>query len=188
MDLLHWDQQIFIYLNNLGSPFWDQFWLVITDKMTWIPLYLLLAFFIFKKFGWRHTLLVLVAAGFMIVSTDQISHLFKDVLIQRLRPCKDPQIAPFVRLVKAYCGGSYGFFSGHATNHMAVAVYVGLIFKQKRWVFPLLVLWAAVIAYSRVYIGVHYPLDILTGMLMGTLIAIFFFQLQRSVAIHYRIQ
>ncbi|MXV38970.1 phosphatase PAP2 family protein [Flavobacteriaceae bacterium Ap0902] len=179
MDVIAWDQELFIYLNNLGTPTWDSFWLLITDKKTWIPLYIILAYFIYRTFGWKKTLIILAGAGLMILCADQISHFYKDILIQRFRPCRDPEIAPFTRLVKNSCGGDYGFFSGHATNHMAMAVYVGLIFRQQKWLLPILVLWAMMVAYSRIYIGVHYPLDILTGLLMGSLLAIFFYQVQR---------
>ncbi|MGI9525784.1 MAG: phosphatase PAP2 family protein [Weeksellaceae bacterium] len=185
MDIIGWDQETFIYLNNLGTPAWDSFWMTITNKKTWIPLYLILSYFIYRTFGWKKTLIILAGAGLLVLSADQISHLYKDVLIQRFRPCKDPIISQYVRLVKSSCGGDYGFFSGHATNHMAVAVYVGLIFRRQKWILPILVLWAMMVAYSRIYIGVHYPLDILTGMLMGTLLAIFFYQVQHIYSSRY---
>lgn len=177
MDLISLDEQIFLYLNNLGNPTWDGFWTFITNKLSWIPLYIVFAFFIFKKFGFKKLFVTLALVGLMILFTDQISHYYKDILIQRLRPCQDENIIPYMRLVKEYCGGMYGFFSGHATNHFAVAVYLGLIFKRNQWVLALLLIWAAFIAYSRVYIGVHYPLDILSGTLIGSLFGLLFYRL-----------
>src|SRR5690554_401058 len=163
MNLIEWDEQVFLFLNNLGTPAWDGFWTFITNKLSWIPLYLIMAYFIFKQFGFKKLLVTLALVGLMILFTDQISHYYKDILVQRLRPCQDENILPYMRLVKEYCGGMYGFFSGHATNHFAVAAYVGLIFRKNRLVLPVLLFWAALIAYSRVYIGVHFPLDILSG-------------------------
>lgn len=176
MDLITWDENLFLYLNNLGTPQWDNFWMFITNKLSWIPLYLVMAYFIFKKFGYKKLFVTLALVGLMILFTDQISKFYKDILIQRPRPCNNEAILPYMRLVKEYCGGQFGFFSGHATNHFAVAVLVGLIFRQTKWVLPVLLIWAAMIAYSRVYIGVHYPLDIMSGTLIGVLFGILFFR------------
>lgn len=181
MNIIDWDHNIFIYLNNLGDPKWDYFWMTITNKKTWIPLYLVIVFIFYKKFGPKKTVVIVLCALLMILCTDQISKFYKDTLIQRLRPCHDEYVSQFVRLVKDHCGGKYGFFSGHATNHMAIAVYVGLIFKDRKWVLPTIILWALMIAYSRIYIGVHYPLDIITGISMGVLFALLFYQIQRII-------
>lgn len=176
MDLISLDEQLFIFLNNLGNSNWDAFWLFVTNKTSWIPLYLLIALFLYKKFGLKMLLITLGLAGIMIFFTDQISHFYKDSLIQRLRPCYNEEIFAQMRLVKDTCGGKYGFFSGHATNHFAIAVFIGLIFKRVKWVLPVLIFWAGLIAYSRVYIGVHYPLDITSGALIGSLFGLLFYR------------
>jgi len=165
--MIHLDEQLFLWLNNLGTPTWDGFWLFITNKYNMAPLYLFLLGFSIWKWGWKKGLGVLGVALLMIAFTDQVTNLFKSGFA-RLRPCHDPDIAPLMRLVKARCGGQFGFFSGHASNSFAVALFfVGLFHKQyphMRW----LILWAAMVAYSRVYVGVHYPLDIFCGAIFGT--------------------
>lgn len=176
MDLISLDEQIFLYLNSLGTSTWDGFWLFVTNKLSWIPLYVVLAIALYRKFGLKIMFVTLALAGLMILFTDQISHFYKDTLIQRLRPCFNEEIFNQMRLVRDTCGGRYGFFSGHACNHFAVAVYVGLIFRKTKWVLALLLLWAAMIAYSRIYIGVHYPLDVLSGTLVGSLFGLLFYR------------
>ena len=164
--MIHLDEQLFLWLNNLGTPSWDGFWLFMTNKYNMAPLYLFLLGFSIWKWGWKKGLGVLGVALLMIAFTDQVTNLFKSGFA-RLRPCHDPDIAPLMRLVKAKCGGQFGFFSGHASNSFAVALFfVGLFHKQyphMRW----LILWAAMVAYSRVYVGVHYPLDIFCGAIFG---------------------
>ncbi|MDO5654697.1 MAG: phosphatase PAP2 family protein [Flavobacteriaceae bacterium] len=177
MDLIKLDEQIFLYLNGLGTTAWDSFWLIITEKLTWIPLYLLFAWFIFKNFGLKVLYISILTAGLLIFFTDQISHFYKDSLILRLRPCYNEELIDKMRLVKDTCGGKYGFFSGHASNHFAVAVFIGLIFRKFKWVLPVLLIWAAMIAYSRIYIGVHYPLDVLSGTLIGSLSGLLFYRI-----------
>ncbi|MGB0199339.1 MAG: phosphatase PAP2 family protein [Flavobacteriaceae bacterium] len=165
--MIHLDEQLFLWLNNLGTLSWDGFWLFMTNKYNMAPLYLFLLGFSIWKWGWKKGLGVLGVALLMIAFTDQVTNLFKSGFA-RLRPCHDPDIAPLMRLVKAKCGGQFGFFSGHASNSFAVALFfVGLFHKQyphMRW----LILWAAIVAYSRVYVGVHYPLDIFCGAIFGT--------------------
>lgn len=177
MDLIEVDEELFLYLNNLGNAYWDPFWLFVTNKLSWIPLYLILGYVFFRKSGLKSTLIYLAFAGLMIFFTDQISHFYKDSLIRRFRPCYNEEIFPLMRLVKDTCGGKFGFFSGHATNHFAIAVFTGLVLSRFNWVMPLMLIWAGFIAYSRIYIGVHYPLDVLSGALIGSLSGLFFYRL-----------
>lgn len=115
----------------------------------------------------------------MITVTDQLSNFFK-YGVARLRPCHDPEIAPLMRLVKSSCGGQYGYFSAHAANSFATAVFFGALLKSsKRGIGVFLVLWAALVAYSRVYLGVHFPLDILTGAVVGSFFGWLFVKLFR---------
>ncbi|MRJ08156.1 phosphatase PAP2 family protein [Ornithobacterium rhinotracheale] len=165
------DQQLLIYLNNLGSPTWDEFWLFITDKYTFIPLYLILLVLIYKIFDTKKLILVLILLGLGITMADQLSNLFKNVIFMRLRPCFEPLVTHYIRHVKPSCGGRYGFFSAHAANTFVVATYLGAIFKKKFKALSIfLIIWAVFVSYSRIYIGVHYPLDILVGAFFGGVI------------------
>ncbi len=164
-DLITYDKELFLFLNNLGTTSWDSFWLFITHKFSAIPLYILLIFLSFKQFGLKKTLILLVFTSLMIVVTNGLGDFFK-YGFQRLRPCYDDEINELVRLVKDSCGGKYGYFSAHAANTMAVAIFFSNLLKKKFMTFFLIV-WAMLVAYSRIYLGVHFPLDILTGMLVG---------------------
>ncbi len=171
------DIELLIYLNNLGTVQWDSFWLVITNKFSAIPLYLILLFFTYKQYGLKKTLTAVFFVILLIAVSDQTSNLFK-FGFKRLRPCHDENISHLIRLVKERCGGMYAFFSAHAANSMAVAVFFGLLLKSSlKYLFPIVILWALLVAYSRVYVGVHFPLDVITGMLFGIIYATIFYKL-----------
>lgn len=175
--LIHKDIELFIYLNNLGSIQWDGFWLFITNKFTAIPLYVFLLFLTYKLVGFKRMLIVLLFAILLVALSDQTANLFK-YSFKRLRPCHNNDIASIIRIVKEGCGGLYGYFSGHAINSMAIAVFFGLLLKNKyKYLFTILIFWAVIIAYSRIYVGVHYPLDVLTGMLFGLVYGFIFYKL-----------
>jgi undecaprenyl-diphosphatase len=176
--LLQLDESLFLYLNRLGNSAWDDFWLVITDKLTFIPLYAVLLFLIYKKLGLKSLLLLILVVAAMISFTDQITNLFKYVIAKRPRPCREVHLQELMRFVAGGCG-RYGFFSGHAANSMAAAVFAGLLLRPyyKNLIFILL-FWSAVVAYSRIYVGVHYPLDIVCGLAFGALSGFMFFNIQ----------
>lgn len=161
------DEQLFLFLNTLGSEPWDGFWLFITHKWSAIPIYVLLAYLIFKSFKLRGLVYFLVLASLMILATDQTSNLFK-FSVERLRPCHSPWLDGLYRLVANRCGGQYGFFSAHAANTAALAVLAGKsLEKSHKFVFPLMLVWTLLVAYSRIYVGVHFPGDVLFGIFMG---------------------
>lgn len=175
--ILQYDTEIFIYLNSLGSKTWDPFWLAYTTKFNWIPFYALLLYLIFRQIGKKPMLITLVVVALMVLVTDQTTNLFKHS-VHRLRPCHLAELIEGMRLVRSGCGGQYGFFSGHASNSMAAAVFIGLTLKNRYKFLPyILLVWAFLMAYSRVYIGVHYPLDIVTGMSFGVLTGYVFYKL-----------
>ena len=175
--LLDNDIALLIYLNNLGTVQWDGFWLFISNKYSAIPLYFFLLFLSYKKLGLKRTLVLLLVIVILITASDQTSNLFKNYF-KRLRPCHDESIAHLVRLVQARCGGLYAFFSAHASNSMAVAVFFGLLLKKRfKYLFYILLIWAIMVSYSRIYLGVHFPLDVFTGMTIGAIYALLFYQI-----------
>ncbi len=177
-ELKQLDYELYLFLNNLGTEAWDPFWLVLTNKWSSIPLYAVLLFLIFKRFGLKGTLYTLVFVALLITATDQLANVFKHGF-ERLRPCRQEGIMEQARFIAVRCG-SYGYFSAHAASSMALAVFVGLLLKSRfKWVLPVLLIWALLVGYSRIYVGVHYPGDVLTGFAIGTLIAIALYVLHR---------
>ena len=176
--LLQYDTELFLYLNNLGSERWDTLWLVITNKFSFIPMYAILLYVIYKKLGLKSLLILILVIAAMVTFTDQITNLFKYVIAKRPRPCREEDLQEVMRFIAGGCG-RYGFFSGHSSNSMAVAVFAGLILRPyyKNLIFFLL-LWSFIVAYSRIYVGVHYPLDIICGMTFGALAGFMFYKLQ----------
>ena len=180
-ELLRYDKELFLFLNGLGTESWDGFWMIVTDKLTSIPLYAVLLFLSFKKLGLKPTLLLLVTVGLMITATDQLAQAFK-YGFERLRPCYDEAIFDAMRLVKSHCGGRFGYFSAHAGNSFAVATFFALVLRRFYKFLPIvLLLWAVLVAYSRIYIGVHFPLDVVTGISVGLLLGWLFFIFFRKV-------
>ncbi len=166
-ELIQWDHEVFLFLNGLGTETWDSFWMFMTKTGNSAPLYVLLLYLTYKSFGLKGTAVVLVSTALLITCTDQLSNFFK-YGVGRLRPCHDPEISGIMRLVKSYCGGKFGYFSAHAANSFAPATFFALLFRKKvKYIGLVLMVWAIVVAYSRIYIGVHYPLDVLTGMFIG---------------------
>ena len=162
------DAQVFLFLNGFHSDFWDPVMWQITKFITWIPLYLVILYLVFKKFKWKG-LWILLFIVIVVTLTDMLSfHAFKKVF-QRLRPCHDPSLAHLVHMVGNKCGGYYGFISSHASNAFGVAVFSAFLLKQ-RWVTALMISWAFLIAYSRIYLGAHFPGDVLCAALLGTVV------------------
>jgi len=175
------DKELFLFLNQINSPVWDTIMWHISGKLQWIPLYLLLLVLLFKKYGkdvWK----VIIGAVLVIAIADQVSvKLFKEVF-ERYRPCHNLEIRDIVHIVNQKCGGKFGFVSSHAANSFAIAVYVGLLLRRKyNRILVLLLSWAAIVSYSRVYLGVHYPMDILCGSILGGSVGILVYMFVKRI-------
>tara|TARA_B100001057_G_scaffold226781_1_gene227132 strand:+ start:16360 stop:16947 length:588 start_codon:yes stop_codon:yes gene_type:complete len=175
-EILKLDSKLFLFLNNLGTPKFDTFWISLSMIEANILMYLFLfslLFYIQKtrpKFLYIFYLLSIIAL--MITITDQGANIFKDSF-QRLRPCYDESIKDSLRLVKENCGGKYGFFSAHASNSFSLAIFFGLLFKNRiRYIIIITMIYASLISYSRIYLGVHFPIDIIVGSSFGICVGI----------------
>jgi len=166
--LNNWDTELFLALNGANSSFWDTIMWWASDKLIWIPVYILFLLLLWKNYKSK-IWVVMIFAALLIFLSDQISvHLFKDVF-QRLRPCHDSALDGMVHIVNAKCGGSYGFYSSHASNIFAIAAFVISLHKKHCPSLYLgIFLWAGLIAYSRIYLGVHYPGDVIAGAIAGS--------------------
>ena len=170
-EILKLDSKLFLYLNNLGTSKFDIFWISLSKIEANILMYffLILLFFYIQKI--RPKLIYIFYHFFvialMIAITDQGANFFKDSF-QRLRPCYNESIIDSLRLVKENCGGKYGFFSAHASNSFSLAIFFGLLFINRiRYIIMITMVFATLISYSRIYLGVHYPIDIIFGGFFG---------------------
>lgn len=168
--ILHWDENWFRLINGQWhQPFWDAVLPWWRDKKTWIPLYLLLAFFSIYRFKLNGIYLLLVLI-ITVGLADTASSQWLKKSVQRARPCHNTALEADIRILTG-CSPSYSFTSSHATNHFAIAVFLFLTLgKSWRWLRWPLLLWAASIAYAQVYVGAHYPLDVIGGALLGAFI------------------
>lgn len=178
------DRELFLFLNNLGSEQWDWLWIALSDKWMAIPFYAILLFLLFKKLGWKPTLITLLVVALLITATDQLANIFKHGF-ERPRPCRQEGVMEMARFVAARCG-RFGFFSAHAANSMGVVVFLGLIFRRfYKYLYLLLIFWALLVSYSRIYLGVHYPGDVLTGWFFGGILGYVFYLLWLKIYHRY---
>jgi undecaprenyl-diphosphatase len=167
--LEHLDQQLFLFLNSLNSSLLDPVMYALSGKLIWVPLYIAILVFMFlslkdrKKF---YLLLLFIVLSVLI--TDQGSVLIKNI-VRRPRPCHEPLLDGLVHIVNGKCGGMFGFISSHAANAFNVAL-ISLLIIRRRGYTIFIIVWAAVVGYSRIYLGVHYPGDVLAGSVYGTIV------------------
>ena len=161
------DKSILLYLNGFHTPFFDYFMWNISKTATWILMGLILIYIMFKD-NWRRGILVVIGIALTITIADQISSGIIKEIFERPRPARSPEIGSLVHIVNNYRGGGFSFVSSHAANTMGVAIFVSLLFRNKIITFSML-FWSVLVAYSRIYLGMHYLGDILGGMLVGIL-------------------
>jgi len=167
----HIDRAFFLFLNGFHNPFFDQGMFGATKSLLWVPLYLFFLFFVIRKYKWN-ALVIVVFAAIMIMVSDQLSNVVKDT-VQRLRPSNQPGL--MVHIVEAYKGGTYGFYSAHASNTSSVVVLMFILLGRKYWYVTIpAILWSLLTSYTRIYLGVHYPGDILAGWIAGGLVGFLF--------------
>ncbi len=167
-----WDRELFSFLNSFHSPFWDEFMYYLSEKWTWVPLYVLVLYFVWKQLSLRQLFVFSVAVALLILCTDQLTSGLLKPWAQRYRPCQEgADLGIMVHLVRGHCGGLYGFASSHAANFFGLATFLARFF-EKRWVSGLALTLACLTAYSRIYLGVHYPGDVLVGALIGVTVGL----------------
>jgi len=171
------DTQLFLFLNGIHSSFWDPIMWWISGRKEWIPFYALILGWMIYRFRWK-TLYILPFVILLVVHSDQISVLIKDT-VKRLRPSRTEELQELIYLVKNYRGSGYAFVSSHASNTFAFATFTHLLFRNK-WFSVAIFIWASVISYSRIYLGLHYPGDILFGALLGVLVGYFTYYLLKT--------
>ena len=219
-EIIQFDRDVFLFLNNLGSERWDGVWLIITKQLYWTPVFLIVFYFLlkivsFKLNFWKYYLsalflpvglillililkanfrdkeiqnklknifLIIVFLGLLILVTDQLTNFFK-FSFERLRPCSDPSLEGQMREVLSR--KSFSFFSGHASNSMATTTFIFLLFRKHFKYAFLLFFFPLIFAYSRIYLGLHFPGDILTGYLFGVFLGTFFYRLHKIVQSKY---
>ncbi len=167
--LKHIDHQLFNFINhNLSNGFCDWLFPYLRIMWLWVPLYIILFWLLYKNYGLKKTIYILIGFGITIAISDAlIANSFKH-FFGRMRPCHYPDIDGLVPIIRDHCGSGKSFISAHATNHFAIALYYICLFKSTHrfW----LLLWAGLIAFASVYIGVHYPADVAVGAVFGMMI------------------
>lgn len=174
-----WDTNLFLALNGAHNSFFDGFMMAFSNKLVWIPFYISVLYVIIKQ--WKsESFWVILSFAVCILLADQISSGIIKNTVQRLRPSREETISGLVHLVDGYRGGKYGFVSGHAANSLSFAVLSAFLFRKKGYTLIIL-LWSLITGYSRIYLGVHYPLDVVGGYMVGFLVAIFCYWLLRTI-------
>ncbi len=169
--LLQWDQDTFVYLNSLGTEKFDAFWVVVTEIKSWIPLFLLFLLLFIIKFPRKKAFFQIVLLSLLAFFITFLTYLVK-IWVKRPRPCNDETLNSFIRILKT--PSDYSFFSGHAASSFAITMLTYLLLRERvKWAWIFFV-WPLLFSYSRIYVGVHFPFDILVGALVGSFSALLF--------------
>ena len=163
------DIDLFLFLNGINSSFWDIFFYLFSARTTFLLFYIALIYFVIKT-SKKRAIWVILSIIVVIILSDQVTSSILKPWIQRFRPSRDPSLEGIVHLVFGKRGGLYGFASSHAANTFGVGTLIALIYRNKL-VTSAVIIWAIVTSYSRIYLGVHYPLDVLCGGAIGAFFA-----------------
>ena len=180
--LIHLDKKLFIFFNNLGSKPFDEIWLLITKQINWIPFFLILLFILYKKLGTKKLGIAILILAALITFTNEITDVIK-FSVQRVRPCNDDTLAGLIRVVKD--SDTFSYFSGHASNSTASMMFVYLILRRYYKYSYLIFLYPLIFAYSRIYLGLHFPLDIISGYVFGGFTGILFYRIFSKIISKY---
>jgi undecaprenyl-diphosphatase len=165
-DLIEWDKELLQYLNSLHADWLDPVMMLFTQTLFWLPLYALLVFLMIRTYG-KASWIPLLGIALTIFLADRITSGLMKPYFMRFRPSREPSLQGLLHLVNGYTGGLYGFASSHAANTLGTATFFWLLLRERySWIW-LLFVWALVMTYTRIYLGVHYPGDILVGGLIG---------------------
>lgn len=178
------DINAMLAMNFDGGAFMDSLMWFCSQIWAWIPLYAIVLFLIYRRFGWRYMLFALLFFGIGIGICDQICNFFKDN-IAYLRPTRVPELSPMLHTVNGYKGGTYGTVSGHASTSFSIFVLSSLIMRRK-WFTAMMLTYAVLTAYSRIYLGVHFPMQIVFGITLGTLVGILMWKVFSWLNAKYR--
>lgn len=180
--VIHLDKKLFIFLNNLGSKPFDEIWLLVTKQLNWIPFFLILLFILYKKLGTKKLGIAILTVAALITFTNEITDVIK-FSVQRIRPCNDDTLAGLIRVVKD--SDTFSYFSGHASNSTASMMFVYLILRKYYKYSYLIFLYPLIFAYSRIYLGLHFPLDIISGFVFGGFTGILFYRIFSKIISKY---
>lgn len=181
--LVQWDKELMIFLNNFGSPEYDTFWLIITKQINWIPFFLVLLYVVYKKVSIKKLGVILLCLAVLITFTDQMTNLVK-YSVARQRPCNSDDIKDMLRVV--HSSSTYSFFSGHASNSTGTMLFLFLILRRYYKYAFVIFIFPLIFSFSRIYLSMHFPGDILIGMCAGLLFGTIFYQLFKWIEVKYK--